>query len=307
MRRPLLAICALGIATCVGIACGDHFTDCEKLGNCPTAGSAGQGAVGAQGGNAGGGADGGGGGDACGGCTEPTPICDESNGTCVACLDHPDCTEADAAKCDGGECVPCDDSAQCAHVPNAEVCDAGACVECTLGEEDACTGGKTCDLVAKACVDVPAHSVDNCEECTNDQQCVSGLRCIPMDFQASFHGYYCLAQPSPMCPRPFQITINKASISEAAPTNYCGIEQNLATCEAVLALVQGLFCSSADGMCSLTQGGPEFAVPGAVCEQVGVAGLLCTYPCGTVPECPQTGPGASCGDGDMSPPGWCGG
>jgi hypothetical protein len=57
----------------------------------------------------------------------------------VACLDHPDCTDPAAAKCDGGTCVPCNDSAQCAGIANAEVCEAGTCVECVLGEEDACT------------------------------------------------------------------------------------------------------------------------------------------------------------------------
>jgi hypothetical protein len=293
-----------GLYGCTSDDCGADGT--SKNCSNPTAGAAGvgaQGGTGAVGGNGGGGNVGGGGGEPCGGCSEPTPICDESSMMCVACLDHPDCTSPDAAKCDGGECVPCDDSGQCAGHASAEVCDGGTCVECALGEEGACTGGDTCDLVAKTCVSVAAQSVGNCEACTNDVQCETGHKCISMDFEMSFHGYYCL-KSEPGCMRPFQTTIHQPSISGEAATDYCGIEEDLATCEATLALVQAWFCT-VDGMCSLTQGGMEFPVPGALCRDVGPAPGQCTYACGTAFECPSTGPGSTCGG--MPTPTWCGG
>ncbi len=254
----------------------------------------------------GGGGTGGSGGDPCGGCQEPTPMCDTDSNTCVACLGHDDCTSATAARCEGGSCVPCQGSAECSGVAEGEVCEAGTCVECALSDESACTASQTCDLVQLTCVDVTAGSIGNCEACTNDAQCTDG-RCIPMDFEESPHGYYCLTEPSPMCDQPFSVTINRPSLNGAAATNYCGIVEDLATCEAVLALLGSWYCTGTDGMCSELAGGPEVAVPGSVCRQVGFVGDRCTYECSTGFECPSLGPPSSCGDGDSSPPGWCGG
>jgi hypothetical protein len=130
-----------------------------------------------------------------------------------------------------------------------------------------------------------------------------------MDFESMAHGYYCLKEATMPCARPFQVPINKPSISGAAAVNYCGIEEDLATCEAVLALVQGWVCpSNTDGMCS--DGiNPEVPVPGAVCEQVGVGGDACTYACAGTPECPNNATQGTCGGEPVPniPPGWCGG
>jgi len=188
------------------------------------------------------------------------------------------------------------------------VCNSESCVECALGEESACTGSKTCDLLAFKCVDVAEGSVLNCQACSNDTQCETGHRCIEMEFNKAAHGYYCLEEVMGSCARPFQVPINKPSISGAAAVNYCGIEEDNATCEAVLALLQGWLCpTNTDGMCSPDGMMPEQPVPGAICEQVGVGGDACTYACGTVSECPSSGSGKTCGTGTSQPPGWCGG
>jgi hypothetical protein len=128
-----------------------------------------------------------------------------------------------------------------------------------------------------------------------------------MDFEGSPHGYYCLKEPDPGCTRPFGVSITKPSVSGAPAADYCGLEEDLATCEAVLALVGGWVCSGSDGMCSPDGIQPEEPVPGAICRQVDLLPNQCTYACGGTQQCPSSSPINTCGDGDQSPPGWCGG
>lgn len=301
--------------------------DCFDLGNCGPyiaetggngsgAGGSGAGGNGASGGHGGdggnGGVDGGGGEGGTGGeggspppcggdCEEPTPLCDEDTNACVACLSDDDCDTATESQCDNGSCVPCSDSTQCSHLPTT-VCDVGTCVECALGDEAACGAGSTCDLLAKTCTGPSSGSVTNCKTCTNDLQCSSGHRCIEMDFDGSAHGFYCLKDSAGGCNRPFGTPINKASISGAAAVNYCGIEEDSATCEAVVALINGWQCTGTDGMCSPDGIQPEVATPGALCRQVGVLANQCTYECAIANQCPNT---VTCGGAPT--PTWCGG
>ena len=262
------------------------------------------------GGTAGGGGTGTGGTggtDPCGGCGGSTPYCDEVNGTCEACLEHAHCTEADAAQCDGGSCVPCTDHPHCDGVTDSGVCDAGTCVECTVDDGSACTG--TCDLLAGTCADVPAGSVETCRACTNDEQCIGSHKCVPLDFPVgTLHGYYCLA-PFP-CSEPYVGVAGKESINGDAPANYCGVAEDLATCEAVLALGNNWHCTGNDGMCSELQGGTEVPVSGAICRDLfaGAVTNRCTYKCATDQECTAAGNGRFCGDeAGQNPPEFCGG
>ena len=306
MRPSELALSALTLlaAATLGPACGDDHdpgpgTSSSSSGD-TTSSSGG-------GGQAGGG--GSGGAEPCGGpCQDPTPLCDTMTNTCVACLGHSDCTAADAARCDAGSCVACKDSAECAGVADAAVCSSGTCVQCALSDESACSGSKTCDLLAGKCVEVAPGSVLNCKACTNDNQCATGHRCIPMDFEKKPHGHYCLKDAAQGCGKPFLVPVNEQSISGAATTDYCGIEQDLATCEAVLALRDDWLCTNTDGMCSPQMGAPEQAVPGALCRKVGIAiDNRCTYACAQGNQCLSGSPGNTCGKGDEQPPGWCGG
>jgi hypothetical protein len=121
------------------------------------------------------------------------------------------------------------------------------------------------------------------------------------------HGYFCLDEVDGTCDQPFAVAINGPSISGAAATDYCGVNQDLTTCQAVLALVLNWRCSGTDGMCSPDGIEPEVPVPGSVCEPVGVLGDRCTYACEGAIQCPDIMPQDTCGDGDMTPPGWCGG
>ena len=238
------------LAALTAVTCGDDLSPGPGSGGAASLGGGGTGPSGPTGGG-GTVADGGGGGaPPCGGnCSGDTPLCDETKMECVACLDHDNCSDADSAKCDDGVCVACDDSTQCVGVTDLGLCEAGTCVECNVDDATACGGGETCDLLGNACVDVAADSVANCEVCSNDAQCESGHRCIAMDYDGTPYGHYCLKE-QPGCAQPFASTINKPSLNGDTAVNYCGIDQDLATCQAVLALLNNWRCSGTDGMCS---------------------------------------------------------
>jgi len=293
---------------CDAVPCGPSGGGGTSAGGSGAGGTGhgGAGGMGGTGGAPGGGGIGGGGSPPCGGtCEDPTPLCNENTGECVACLMDDNCDSVGTAHCDNGNCVACSDSGQCSHLPGTLVCDAGTCVECALGDETACTGGTTCDLLAETCTGSSAGSVTNCNACTNDLQCGAGHRCIQMDFNSSPHGYYCLKDSAGGCAQPFGNPINEISISGAPAVNYCGIEEDSATCEAVLALLNNWRCSGTDGMCSPDGVQPEIATPGALCRQVGVLANRCTYECAGAGECLSAGPGGTCGG--APPPNWCGG
>jgi hypothetical protein len=302
MNTNCATMYALAMSLALG-GCGQGFTagstggtgGSTMMSTGPGGGAGGTGGVGGSGGNA-----------PCGGsCKDPTPLCDKTSDKCVACLGDGDCKDAAKAKCDKGSCVPCTASEQCKAFAATPACDAGKCVECKLGEEMACAGGKTCDLVAKKCVAIAAGSVKNCNSCSNDVQCMNGA-CIALEFNKQPHGYFRLKAPSPGCQQPFGVAVNKASISGAAAKNYCGIDQDRATCEAVNAMLAGWVCSGMDGKCG-PQNMPEVSVPGALCKQVGLLPNRCTYACANAQQCPSGSPVDTCGTGTNTPPGWCGG
>ena len=274
-RIRSLTICVVGLAVTVGAAgglsCGESFEGTGGIGSStssPAVGSTSSGSTGT------------GGALPCGGGSGALPFCDENKNLCVACLADANCDNASAAHCDGGSCVACTASAECTHLAGTKVCDVGTCVECGLGDESACSGASTCDLVAKTCTGATTGSVQNCNTCTNDVQCVTGHRCIPMDFDGTAHGQFCLKEAMPSCNKPFSVFINRPSISGAAAVNYCGIDEDVVSCEAALSLLNSWQCGGTDGMCSPDGVAPEVATPGALCRQVGSQTNYCTYECG---------------------------
>lgn len=322
MRRFFLPT-SLGVLLIAGTTanCSNDADNCVKVNEpCGDGGSAAQGPGGATTSQGGGGATSTGGGGT-GGC----------GSDCAECTTDADCTDPAKAKCDGDTCVPCDASPQCAGIAGTEVCDvdAGACVQCQLGEEGACDAdaGQTCNLLTKECVGVGPESVSNCRTCTNDAQCAPGHKCIAMEFPVgTHHGYYCLSEvplAPDECPAPFTAPLTEMSLSGHAAATYCGINEDLATCEAVLALDNNWRCAGVDGKCCsgsqpLMAGmcdprAPEIDVPGAICRDLGTptptALNRCTYACAGAIECPTPAAQSSCGDGPLNegPPNWCGG
>jgi hypothetical protein len=270
------------------------------------------GATGGTGATGGAGAAGGAGGaEPCNGsCTEPTPYCDPNTNQCVECLESAHCLDPTAARCESGVCKTCEAPEDCVHLLPLVACNEdGGCVECTVGQEEACDSGQTCNLLTQQCTDVEEHSRLTCAPCTNDRQCEDGSRCIAMSFAGEPHGYYCLPDAGSGCTQPFSVWMERVSLSGEAATTYCGINELLTTCEAVLALLQNGRCSGTDGLCSPDGIAPEVDVPGAICRVVGGLPDRCTYACQLPSECldPPTA-GYTCGDGaGGGAPSWCGG
>ena len=227
-------------------------------------------------------------------CTGMTPMCDPTMNTCVACLEHGDCTDPTRAQCLDGACVPCDAAAQCAGRANAELCAAdGACVECTLDDESAC-GENSCDPAARACTGTRRGSLVTCEACVADSECMADHRCIPMDFDGDHVGDFCMrVHGGTDCVRPFtSLLTDRASLSGAPAETYCGIDEGTVSCAAVRALQLSHGCAG---------GVSECMAPGALCRGVGGTSNQCTYACGTNNECPPSGPASTCRGG------YCGG
>ena len=159
----------------------DHGGTAGTSGGGKNGGSAGgSSAEGGAGAASGGSGEGGGGGTTTtlpcnGSCEAPTPVCDESDDTCVECLEEADCTVSAkkcdttarecveclgsehctspaAAKCDGEACVECEINDDCAHIEGKGVCDSGTCVQCTVEQEAAACNGKSCNPATKSSV-----------------------------------------------------------------------------------------------------------------------------------------------------------
>ncbi|MEM6792181.1 MAG: hypothetical protein AAF715_31990 [Myxococcota bacterium] len=265
------------------------------------------------------------GGDGPGGAGGPTTTTANggaggTGGAPPECNTDAECTDPAMAKCDtsvaGGTCVACDASPQCEGIAATPVCATsgdrvGTCVACTATEAGACTAMQTCNLLDETCADVAPTTVDTCEPCTNDDQCLANHRCVPMDFPVGTDlGHFCLEDATlGTCERPYLVFVNEPSINDVAATNYCGIDQDSVTCPAVIALSDSWQCpGGTDGMCSPDSNpANEVMVPGAICEQVGAASNRCTHPCSVPDECPASGPPSTCGNGGMGGPEWCGG
>lgn len=232
-------------------------------------------------------------------CATGSPMCSPAH-ECVQCVEDGDCHDPAAAQCMDGACVPCADSTDCAGTGAATICDTSrptpTCVECTLADSDACgVDSQTCNLVTGACDDVAPGAIGNCESCTNDLQCAPGFRCVPMEFNGAAHGVggYCLRIASPSCPTQQYAQPVTADSLNGEHHTYCGVNQSLATCEAVSALENDVQCVT-DDEC------PE----GGLCRQVGVLPeLRCTYRCASGSQCflasdePNK---ATCGDGTVN-------
>jgi hypothetical protein len=217
----------------------------------------------------------------CGGaCSGATPYCDQTSRRCVACLEDAQCP-ASAPICRSGACGGCQASTECSRFPNSKVCDSesGACVRCSTVDELACDG-TSCNPQTHECTATPVHTVLACGRCIADSECADGARCVPMDFQGSRReGGYCLTPSSQTCSRPYAtLTSPRSSLSGATPEPYCGINEQLTTCEVVSRFADA--CSSA-GACG-------DAVEGALCQTIGAVGMACTYPCDSVLECPNS-------------------
>ncbi|MGC4068856.1 MAG: hypothetical protein QM784_30270 [Polyangiaceae bacterium] len=174
------------------------------------------------------------------------PVCDLAKTTCVGCLGNTDCSTATASRCDtaSNSCTACQADSDCSQIAGKGVCSAGTCVQCTPEKETAC-GANSCNPKTKTCTSTARNSVGLCGACLADSECATGTgvtvaRCIDMTFGSSAapHGSYCLEAVSSGCEQPFDSTsvmkITKESVSGAPVADYCGVNQERVTCEAIL-------------------------------------------------------------------------
>jgi hypothetical protein len=90
----------------------------------------------------------------------------------------------------------------------------------------------------------------------------------------------------------------KPSLSGAAIDDYCGINENLATCPAVRALL-------ADTECDPSDGDGDCPDPAGLCRELPGAVNRCTYLCASIVECDV--PGSTCDSSGPSDEDYCGG
>jgi len=185
-------------------------------------------------------------------------------------------------------------------------CDAeeGLCVQCAPATEAMDCGERSCDPATRACSDIVRGSRAECEACVSDSDCMETFMCVPMQFgNVPLRGGFCLRRSGPdQCTQPFAFLLPDAreSLSGAVPAVYCGVNEDLTSCEAVQALVDNQGC------------GDDFdcVAPGGICRQVGAVGLRCTYECAHGSQCLEEAAGSAsiCGDANgTAEEDYCGG
>ncbi|MGM0559173.1 MAG: hypothetical protein ACQEVA_22500, partial [Myxococcota bacterium] len=211
-------------------------------------------------------------------CIEASEARDNS---CEECRDNAQCTDPAASLCEGNGCTNCAADADCTHLQDTTVCDTerdgGTCVECT---EDADCGSGVCNVIDGVCTTIQAGSATTCEPCVADSQCEADHYCVPMEFNGSAHGNYCLKVflDGVGCAGPYGTLETKTSLG-GVNDEYCSLNESLTTCEALESLEAGDAgqCESGgsadDSLCGAS------GVDDGLCRTVG--GLLnkCTYEC----------------------------
>ena len=219
------------------------------------------------------------------------------DGEVPECEADGDCLLADAARCDTTirMCVGCAEDLNCVGVDGLGRCDAdeGLCVECKPVSEALDCGSTSCNPATFECTDTIRGSRDVCESCVSDSDCGTDLGCVPMWFGETPRttGYCLYPDGSDSCARPFIYPLpgERESLSGAAASFYCGVNEDLTTCEAVHALLN-------DQSCEIDADCPE----GSLCRDVGDDTTKCTYECTHGNQCLDQGTGqlSVCGDAD---------
>jgi len=259
--------------------------------------------------------------DELGYCTGQGLICDTESMTCIACTLDEECTDPTAARCNDEMCTACDDRRQCDNVdglPGVDnACnDEGVCVDCTPeSETETCPGFNACNPQTEKCTNVQVGRLVVCEECVSDSQCgddgdeSDAFRCVPMYYPNQETRFpnadagFCLKsiELGGSCTNPFRIPLTRTSLSGAEADEYCGINEDLATCPAVRALVDDVDCDPGNGDADCPQ-------PSGLCRELPGMTNNCTYLCSDIVECKSPpAPGSTCGSSGSGGDDYCGG
>ena len=216
-------------------------------------------------------------------CETAAPYCEADAGNCVQCRSNADCPGVANSVCSSGTCTPCTEDSDCAHLSGTTSCklnstgNAGTCVQCTIATEATVCGGYSCNPATNACTKTTLGSVEICGQCVADSDCDSSqgtAGCIPMNFNGSSVGGYCLRVEGSGCTVPYSVPITAVSLSNADSASYCGIDQSVTSCKAVLDLTSGKTVCRNDDNCGLGLGD-------GLCRTVGTIADRCTIPCGS--------------------------
>lgn len=143
------------------------------------------------------------------------------------------------------------------------------------------------------------RSRETCETCVNDSDCKEeDHRCVEMSYGSSRfpdeETGFCLKIAVPLsegsppeydCATPYVTVLhNRSTLAGDDSESYCGIREDLTTCDAVLVYGDALDCSAA---------GSDICPRGGFCDWVRTEGepwsQLCTHACDDASEC--QGPG----------------
>lgn len=214
-----------------------------------------------------------------------TPVCASTGNMCVGCNVNADCKDANRAACEANVCRACRTDQECAGKTSGGVtldaCYNGQCVDCRISTTDTrmdvgCTGNNACNPATRTCTNRPKNAVTVCGSCLADSECQTNYRCIALQYDGAARGSYCLKRETATCEGRFRVVLpGRRSVSGAAAETYCGISEQLTTCEAVARF--GAECP--------TRRDAECGSEGAVCRDF--AGWACSYPCDSTVQCQQ--------------------
>lgn len=242
-------------------------------------------------------------------CVDDTTVCNPDTFTCVQCTTNTQCNAPDKARCDTdtNECAQCEGRADCNNITGLPECNNGTCVECTPATEETDCDETSCDPLTSTCTNTMLASRETCETCVADSECKDNHRCVPMNYKGTRHPNgttgYCLKSIAlgGSCTNPYRIVINATSLSGTPDDDYCGINEALATCEAVQALLNDVQCDPDNDDSDCPQ-------PGGICRELRDLRDTCTYLCSGPPQCDEEpNPGAGCGSSGTGSDNYCGG
>jgi hypothetical protein len=125
-------------------------------------------------------------------CGASAPVCDSTDGACVACVTNADCTDSAAPVCNQEShiCGSCSTDAECAAIdPSAPAClPSGTCGQCSPTNSTLCTGDRpVCNTQEALCVGCNTSedcgdaapncdsSTHECKQCLQDSDCTNGV------------------------------------------------------------------------------------------------------------------------------------
>jgi len=165
---------------------------------------------------------------------------------------------------------------------------------CTVANQDQDCDGKSCNPIILECFGFGPDERGTCETCVSDQNCSNWEhRCVLMEFGGNpypnDHTGFCLPEAAQdFAGGPYHcngeepyvaVLEDRFSMSGAGPSAYCGVRENLTTCDAVHAQLDERPC---------TAGSDDDCPDGGICrytEDNGKWDDRCTYECTSDSEC----------------------